>query len=175
MIFNFNRFWSVCGDLALFQAKCLQYFNEFSRVSVITQLDFSRNGRLCDLRFMCLLYADMNRHNWGINISRGSKVFHTHLAESSNSSHTYSYISVLPTYTTSQTSVHIGEAFMASNSLPLGSAMKPNYEQFDLPTVTHQNGFSSTIAFGVPTFVSRIADQLRKLERLSCHQSLMCI
>jgi len=53
--------------------------------------------------------------------------------------------------------------------------MKPNYEQFDLPTVTHQNGFSSTITFGVPTFVSRIADQVRKLERLSCHQSLMCI
>ena len=85
------------------------------------------------------------------------------------------YISVLPTFPTLQTSVHIGEAFKASNSLPLGSAMKPNYEQFDFPTVTHQNGFSSTIAFGVPTFVSRIADQLRKLERSSCHQSLMCI
>ena len=69
---------------------------------------------------------------------------------------TCSYISVLPTFPTLQTSVHIGEAFKASNSLPLGSAMKPNYEQFDLPTVTHQNGFSSTIAFGVPTFVSRI-------------------
>ena len=55
---NFNRFWSVCGDLALLQAKGLQYFNEFSRVSVITQLEYSRNGRLCDLRFMCLRYAD---------------------------------------------------------------------------------------------------------------------
>ena len=46
--------------------------------------------------------------------------------------------------------------FKASNSLPLGSAMKSNYEQFDLPTVTHQNGFGSTILFGVPTFISRM-------------------
>jgi len=38
----------------------------------------------------------------------------------------------------------------------LGSATKSNNEQFDLPTVTHQNGFSSTIAIGVPTFVSRL-------------------
>ncbi len=48
--------------------------------------------------------------------------------------------------------------FKASNSLPLGSAMKPNYEQFGLPTVAHQNGFSSTISIGVPTFDSRISN-----------------
>jgi hypothetical protein len=58
----------------------------------------------------------------------------------------------------------VGEAFKASNSLPLGSAMKSNYEQFELPTVTHQNGFSSTITIGVPTFDSRIAEQLRELD-----------
>ena len=62
----------------------MQYFNEFYRVPVITQLEYSRNGRLCDLRFMCLLYADMNRHNWGISISRGFKVFPTHSVISSN-------------------------------------------------------------------------------------------
>ena len=60
--------------------------------------------------------------------------------------------------------------FKASNSLPLGSAMKSNYEQFDLPTVTHQNGFGSTMLFGVPTFISRITSVLRQFEGhvLSC-------
>ena len=52
--------------------------------------------------------------------------------------------------------------FKASNSLPLGSAMKSNYEQFDLPTVTHQNGFSSTMTIGVPTFNSRLYIYLYK-------------
>lgn len=79
---------------------------------------------------------------------------------------TCSYISVLPTCPTLQTSIHIGEAFKASNSLPLGSAMKSNYEQFDLPTVTHQNGFGSTMLFGVPTFISRISSVFRQSE---CH------
>jgi hypothetical protein len=48
----------------------------------------------------------------------------------------------------------MGEAFKAS-SHQLGSAMKPDNEQSDLPTVTHQNGLGSTITFGVPTFNSR--------------------
>ena len=73
--------------------------------------------------------------------------------------------------------------FKASNSLPLGSAMKQNYEQFDLPAVTHQNGFSSTMLFGVPTFDSRIEDQLIELDNkhvinvlsvFSIQQSLRC-
>ena len=83
---------------------------------------------------------------------------------------TCSYISVLPTFPTLQTSIHIGEAFKASNSLPLGSAMKSNYEQFDLPTVTHQNGFGSTMLFGVPTFKSRITSVFSQFDRhvLSC-------
>ena len=55
--------------------------------------------------------------------------------------------------------------FKASNSLPLGSAMKSNYEQFDLPTVTHQNGFGSTMLFGVPTFKSRITRVFRQFDR----------
>jgi hypothetical protein len=61
----------------------------------------------------------------------------------------------------------MGEAFKASNSLPLGSAMKPNYEQFVLPTVTHQNGFGSTMLFGVPTFDSRIPSASRQFEVMS--------
>jgi hypothetical protein len=40
--------------------------------------------------------------------------------------------------------------------------MKSNYEQFDLPTVTHQNGFGSTMLFGVPTFISRITSVFRQ-------------
>ena len=44
--------------------------------------------------------------------------------------------------------------------------MKSNYEQFDLPTVTHQNGFGSTMLFGVPTFISRITSVFRQSE---CH------
>ena len=62
-IYIFNRFWNVCIYLALYAGKVIAIFNEFPHVSVITQLDFSRNGRLCDLRFMCLRYADMNCHN----------------------------------------------------------------------------------------------------------------
>jgi hypothetical protein len=60
--------------------------------------------------------------------------------------------------------------FKASNSLPLGSAMKSNYEQFDLPTVSHQNGFGSTMLFGVPTFISRITRVFRQFDRhvMSC-------
>ena len=60
--------------------------------------------------------------------------------------------------------------FKASNSLPLGSAMKSNYEQFDLPTVSHQNGFGSTMLFGVPTLISRITSVFRQSEYhvLSC-------
>jgi hypothetical protein len=40
--------------------------------------------------------------------------------------------------------------------------MKSNHEQFDLPTVTHQNGFGSTMLFGVPTFKSRITSVFRQ-------------
>ena len=54
LIFDFVRFWSVCLNLApppFGGAGLCRYFDEFHRVPVITQLDFSRNGRLCDLRF----------------------------------------------------------------------------------------------------------------------------
>ncbi len=36
--------------------------------------------------------------------------------------------------------------------------MKSNNEKLDLRTVTRQNGFSSTIAFGVPTFTPRLIE-----------------
>jgi hypothetical protein len=49
----------------------------------------------------------------------------------------------------------MGEAFKASRH-HLVSAMKSNNEQFDLLTVTHQNGFRSTVTIGVPTFISRL-------------------
>jgi len=48
-----------------------------------------------------------------------------------------------------------GSGLFKASSLQLGSAMKPDNEQSGLPTVTHQNGFSSTITIGVPTFNSR--------------------
>jgi hypothetical protein len=64
----------------------------------------------------------------------------------------YSYIAVLPTISASQ--MFVLETFKASNH-QLGSAMKPDNERSDLPAVTHQNGFSSTITVGVPTFHSR--------------------
>jgi len=35
----------------------------------------------------------------------------------------------------------------------LGSAMRPDSKRSELRTVTHQNGFRSTITFGVPTFM----------------------
>ena len=57
--------------------------------------------------------------------------------------------------TSLQTSIHNGEAFKASRH-HLGSAMKSNNEQFDLLTVTHQNGFRSIITIGMPTFISRL-------------------
>ena len=53
--------------------------------------------------------------------------------------------------------------FKASNH-QLGSAMKSDNEQSDLPTVTHQNGFSSTMTIGVPTFISRLIYLFIQLE-----------
>lgn len=73
-----------------------------------------------------------------------------------------SYISVLPTDTISQMSIHYGEAFKASRH-HLDSAIKSDNEQSELPTVTHQNGFSSTMTIGVPTFISRLYIYLCKL------------
>jgi hypothetical protein len=57
--------------------------------------------------------------------------------------------------------------FEASNH-QLGSAMKSNNEQFDLLTVTHQNGFRSTITIGVPTFISRLHMYLVHFVRQKC-------
>ena len=42
--------------------------------------------------------------------------------------------------------------------------MKSDNEQSDLPTVTHQNGFSSTMTIGVPTFNSRLIHLFIHLE-----------
>ena len=76
-----------------------------------------------------------------------------------------SYISVLPTDTISQMSIHCGEAFKASRH-HLDSAIKSDNEQSELPTVTHQNGFSSTMTIGVPTFNSRLYIYLYNLVAL---------
>ena len=42
--------------------------------------------------------------------------------------------------------------------------MKSDNEQSDLPTVTRQNGFSSTMTIGVPTFNSRLIHLFIHLE-----------
>ena len=65
--------------------------------------------------------------------------------------------------TTLQTSIHWGEAFKASRH-HLVSAMKSDNEQSELPTATHQNGFSSTMTIGVPTFISRFIHLFIHLE-----------
>ena len=49
---------------------------------------------------------------------------------------------------------HTGASFKASKTARvLGSAMRPDSKGSELRTVTHQNGFRSTITFGVPTFM----------------------
>ncbi len=59
---TFIRFWIVCMASPVNQAMCSSFI-EFPHVSVITQLDYSRNGRFCVLRLMCLRYADDCCHN----------------------------------------------------------------------------------------------------------------
>ena len=52
---------------------------------------------------------------------------------------------------------HTGASFKASKTARvLGSAMRPDSKGSELRTVTHQNGFRSTITFSVPTFVSHL-------------------
>ena len=66
----------------------------------------------------------------------------------------HSRIAASTTFTTLQTLQHMGVAFLRHPTLTLGSAMRRAVSVARWPTVTHQNGFGSTIAVGVLTFVS---------------------
>ena len=146
---------------------CCSSFNEFYRASVITQLDWIKAtaGYAVSVLHACgtqkcgaiteavtflvgIRYFPLTRRwcLWNINPC--------------------SYISVLPTVTILQMSIHCGEAFKASRH-HLDSAIKSDNEQSDLPTVTHQNGFSSTMTIGVPTFNSRLHIYLYHLVALN--------
>ncbi|SNC61782.1 hypothetical protein SAMN06295916_0545 [Polynucleobacter victoriensis] len=75
----------------------------------------------------------------------------------------YEFLQNLPTFTY----LYVTNSYNIANATPpgvsfkasktarvLGSAMRPDSKGSELRTVTHQNGFRSTITFGVPTFMS---------------------
>jgi hypothetical protein len=137
----------VCIHLALVRQSWCRCFDEFHRSRLLQNLVSQQTaGYAISVLFACcftqMCFAVTEAHT-----SHGYKVFPTHFS---------SYIAAEQPFRHRKFD-HGGRSgrFKASNH-QLGSAMKSNNEQFDLRTVTRQNGFSSTIAFGVPTFTPRL-------------------
>lgn len=89
-------------------------------------------------------------------MSCGFKVFPTHFQVEVFASTLPSYITAEQPFRHRKCESHVTVSQFKASNQQLGSAMKSDNEQSDLPTVTHQNGFSSTITIGVPTFISRL-------------------
>ena len=164
----FNRFWMCLRTLPCDRQGCCSSFNEFYRASVITQLDWIKTtaGYAVSVLHAC------GTQNCGAITE--AIIFLVGIRHSPLTFGRYKYLHLLTSIHYCMNN-HSGIAnvnhggrsglFKASNH-QLGSAMKSDNEQSELPTVTHQNGFSSTMTIGVPTFNSRLYIYLYQLVAL---------